>query len=55
MQDTGIQQIVIEEQVNEALETDNLALQNMSGSKYVAVRQFLPDADIMHTAQAMHC
>ena len=37
-QDTGTQQMVIEEAVNEALETDNLALQNMSGSKYVAVR-----------------
>ena len=38
-QDTGTQQMVIEEAVNEALETDNLALQNMSGSKYVAVRE----------------
>ena len=37
VQDTGTQQVVIDEQVNEALETDNLALQNMSGSKYVAV------------------
>ena len=37
-QDTGTQQVVIDELVNEALETDNLALQNMSGSKYVAVR-----------------
>lgn len=32
-----MQQVVIDETVNEALETDNLALQNMSGSKYVAV------------------
>lgn len=30
--------MVIDEAVTEALETDNLALQNMSGSKYVQAR-----------------
>ena len=30
--------VVIDEAVTEALETDNLALQNMSGSKYVQAR-----------------
>ena len=34
-QDSKIQSVVIDEAVTEALETDNLALQNMSGSKYV--------------------
>ncbi len=37
MQDTGTMQLVSDDVVNEALESDHLALQNMSGSKYVQV------------------
>lgn len=38
VQDTGTMQLVSDDVVNEALESDHLALQNMSGSKYVQVR-----------------
>lgn len=37
MQDTGIVQLVVDDAINEALESDSLALQNMNGSKYVQV------------------
>ena len=33
-------QLVSDDVVNEALESDHLALQNMSGSKYVQVQYF---------------
>lgn len=37
LQDTDTMQLVSDDAVTEALESDNLALQNMSGSKYVQV------------------
>ena len=36
-QDTDNVQMTVEDVITEALETDNLALQNMSGGKYVQV------------------
>lgn len=37
-QDTDNVQMTVEDSITEALETDNLALQTMSGGKYVQVR-----------------
>ena len=37
MQETGVLQLVIDDTVMEALESDNLTLQTMSGGKYVQV------------------
>ena len=37
MQDSDAMQLVPDDAVTEALESDNLQLQNMSGSKYVQV------------------
>ena len=36
-QASGVLQVTVEEAATEALETDNLALQTMSGGKYVQV------------------
>lgn len=41
-QDTDVHQMSIEDAVMEALESDNLALQNMSGGKYVQVSSGAP-------------
>lgn len=38
-QDSDVQQMSVDDAVMEALESDNLALQNMSSGKYVQVRQ----------------
>jgi hypothetical protein len=37
VQETGVLQLVIDDTVMEALESDNLTLQTMSGGKYVQV------------------
>ena len=53
VQDSKIMSVVIDEAVTEALETDNLALQNMSSSKYVqACPCLLPHELAGHLAPA---
>lgn len=39
-QDTDVSQMSVEDAIIEALESDNLTLQNMSGGKYVQVRLY---------------
>ena len=53
VQDTGVLQMVIDDTVMEALESDNLTLQTMSGGKYVQVRGTRPLCYLFHTAHTM--
>lgn len=66
-QDTDNVQMTVEDSITEALETDNLALQTMSGGKYVQVischKPYNPANSLLHSgascawlaAAAIHC
>lgn len=51
-QDTDNVQMTVEDVITEALETDNLALQNMSGGKYVQASRGSANAAVQQDARA---